>query len=107
MAPRADFIDATHLLGAGWQSTPLAQTERGQWFITIRHGSHGLEQSLYGAKPGEALAQAADHVRGVGQRLNEAIRRRDGARLRSRPAQDFDRSALPLFGDAHLQQELF
>jgi hypothetical protein len=107
MAPRADFIDATDLLGAGWQSTPLAQTQTGQWLITIRHGSHGLELSLYGINPGDALAQAADHVRGVGQRLNEALRRREGARLRSRPAQDFDTSALPLFGDAHRQHELF
>lgn len=107
MAPRTDFIDATNLLGPGWQSTTLAQTERGQWFITIRHGSHGLEQSLWGLNPGHVLEQAVAHVQGVNQRLNEALRRREQARLRSRPAQDFDTSALPLFSDAHRQQELF
>lgn len=107
MAPRTTFIDATRLLGCGWQSTALAQTERGEWFITIRHGSHGLECSFYAGSGGQALAQACDHVRAIDTRLNAAVRSREDGRLRARPPQEFDTSALPLFGDAMRQSELF
>lgn len=108
MAPRnAAFLDATHLLGPGWQSTILAQTERGDWFITIRHGSHGLEASFHGGSGGHVLVQAGDHVRAVASRLDASIRRRQETLLRARPPQEFDMSSLPLFSDASRQVELF
>lgn len=107
MAPReTSFLDATHLLGAGWQCTPLAQTQRGEWFITIRHGSHGLESSFHGCSGGDVLAQAGRHVLAVNSSFDAAMAQQQRQRLRARPVQQFDTSALPLFGDSRQQLDL-
>lgn len=108
MAPRTtNWIDATDLLGPGWQCTPIARTERGEWTLTVRLGARGIEESFHGRDGAAVLAKAGRHAQEVARLLSRHQARQQCARpALARAAQEFDLAALPLFGDQARQLDM-
>ncbi len=64
-------------------------------------------RSMHKAVAARPIELTAENAEDRARRLGAAVQRLRERRLRSRPAQVFDTSELPLFGDARLQVELF